>query len=267
MKASGKTAALIAATALCLMLSGCGQAPAKDAAAAPTQPGSPPRIESSGEVAQKVKNLLAPYQQAVQRLSQAAQAGIDYTIPGSLMETMAAQAEEKNVRAENGRYRFTYEQSRTAVYRFSGLEVTQEMETPQPDNEVPMGEGSISDLAVTGGGDYRREYVYDVAEDMQDGRMEVTETLNGEVTGHEVFTFCKRADGFYFVDAAPEMSVNVDTLDMTGEWLVTIGRWREDRAETAEYRLPAGEAFPDAASLDFDALVKEKSLLAYADSQ
>ena len=266
MKKSAKRAGCVGAALLCLLLAGCGQTPAQEDAALPSSPVPPPQIESRGEVAQKVKSLLAPYQHAVDRLSQAAQAGIGYTIPGSLMETMAAQAEEKNVRAQFGRYSFSYAQSSTQIYRFSGLEVTQEMETAQPDDELPMGEGSISDLMVTGGGDYHREYAYDVAEDMREGRMEVTETLNGEVTGHEIFTFCKRQDGFYFVDAALEMSVQLDALDMNGERLVTIGRWREDRAETAEYLAPSGEAIPDADSLDFDAALKGKNLLAHADS-
>ena len=174
-----KAAGCIGALLLCLLLAGCSQPSGKDEAT----PVSPPQIESAGDVAQKAKNLLAPYQKAVESLSQAAQAGIGYTIPGSMLETMAAQAAETDVNAENGRYRFTYEQSSTAVYRFSGLEVTQEMETAQPDNEAPMGEGSISDLTVTGGGDYRRKYVYDAAEDLTEGRMGVTETLNG---GHEL---------------------------------------------------------------------------------
>lgn len=264
MKRKKKTGA--AALLLCLLLTGCAKTPPSDLSATllPSTPVSIPQVESTGEIAQKARALLAPYQSAVESLSQSAQAGIAYTIPSSLMETMAAQAEEMGVHAENGRYRFTYEQSSTAVYRFSGLEVTQEMETARPDDEAPMGEGSISDLMVLGGGDYRRVYSYDLDESLQSGRMEITETLNGEETGHEVFAFCVRQDGFVFVDAVPDMSAELDALTLTGGTWITVGRWTADKAETAEYRTVSENGIPAPESLDWDQLTAENALLSHA---
>lgn len=267
MKNYWKIRALALLAVLCCILNGCEK---KQENAVNTPP--PDEIAVSGEKTEnlsvpeeKIHSLMKPYQEAADRLSQASPAGGAYTIPGSMLETMAGHIADTGAQPENGRYQFTFEQTNDARYQFSGLEITRDMalETTAPDDETPMGEGSISDLSVQGGGVYRRLYAYDADADLTRGRMEITEELNGEKTGHEVFTFCFRPDGFFFTDAMPEMKAELDALSVTGNYLITVGRWTMERAETAEYLSDTCEEPLLQSAQDWEQLLQEKPLLSH----
>lgn len=241
---------------LCLLMCGCsGKNDAADAAPATE---TPPPVEVPSwtvtsfmeETAQRV---LAPYQDALERLSRQEPLCIAHTIPGSMLYQLAGDAQRTGAQPENGRYRFTAAQSAVSTYQATGLEVTADMalQSPDPENEAPMGEGSVGDLLVTGGGRYERQYEYDAAETLTDGTVEITETLDGERTGWERFRFAVTGDAFCFVDAAAEMTVQGNDLESAGACLVTVGRLEKEKAEIIEYLLPSENGVPALSDADW----------------
>lgn len=259
MKKKGKVMAAL--TGIALLLSGCGAAPAgTDATPSPTPVVvEVEQVEAQGPVADGARKLLSPYERVLEQAAQEAGGLISYTIPGDLLSKMAQDAEEMGVQAANGRYQFTWRQSGTYVYEATGLEAkealaAEETDAARTDTDAPMADEELGDLNVTGGGLYERSYAYDVAEDFSGGQIEVTERLNGEVTGHELFTFSLRSDGLYFVDAALELTANLDTLESLGVYLVAAGRLQRNRVDIIEYQAGSLSDVPSAAAMNWDML-------------
>ena len=221
---------------LCVLLSGCAAAPNAEGIAAPTAaPVEMPKAADAGPITQTAQKVLAPYTESLERLGWQNPGCISHTIPGSLLLQMAETAQRLNVKPENGRLRFSETQSAVSVYQATGLEVTSGMETQEPGSETPMGEGSISDLSVSGGGHYERRYAYDAAENLTSGTVEIAETLDGESTGRERFSYDVSAEGLRFIDVASEMTVQEDSLVHIGTYLVTVGHIQKEKAEIIEY--------------------------------
>lgn len=241
-----KRIAVYCLLALCLLLCGCsgGTDTAPDAAALP--PVEMPKPQASGPLEDAAQKVLAPFQGALERLAEQNPLCIAHTIPGGMLYQMAGDAQRLSVQPENGRYRFSDVRSSVSVYQATGLEVTADMAraTRDPMNEAPMGEGSVSDLSVTGGGLYERRYAYDAAQDLTSGMIEIEETLDGESTGRERFRYSVAGGELCFVDAASEMTLQGNDLENAGAYLVTVGRVRKDGAEIIEYLVRDEGAIP-----------------------
>lgn len=244
-----------------LLLSGCGAAP-EDAGVTPS-PTLPvievSQVEASGPVGDGARKLLSSYASVLEQAAAEANGTISYTIPGDLLSKMASDAEEMNVQAENGRYQFVWRQSGEYVYEASGLEAKEELaaeptQETQLENDAPMADEDLGDLDVMGGGVYDRAYAYDVAEDFSGGQIEITEQLNGETTGHERFTFSQRADGLYFVDAALDLTPNLDTLESLGIYLIAVGRIQKNQVDIIEYQVQDLNEAPSAGLVDLEEL-------------
>lgn len=240
--------------ALCLPLCGCSGG--QDAAAPSTEAPAPVELPSqtaSGPLEEAAQRVLTPYTDVLERLSAQNPLCIAHTIPGSMLYRLAGEGQRLGVRAENGRYRFSDVQSAVSTYRATGLEVTADMakQSPDPENDTPMGEGSVGDLSVSGGGRYERRYEYEAADTLTDGRVEITETLDGERTGWERFQYSETAGTFCFVDAAAEMTVQGNDIENAGACLVTVGRLRRDAAEIIEYLIPDESGIPALTDADW----------------
>lgn len=258
-----KRRVLAALAGLSLLLSGCGAAPeGTDASPSPTPiVVEVEKVDAQGPVAEGAKKLLSPYDAILELAAQKAGGLISYTIPGDLLSKMARDAQELGIQAENGRYQFVWRQSSMQVYEATGLEAKETLDAEPTDadaadTDAPMADAELGDLEVTGGGAYERSYAYDVAADFSGGQIEVTERLNGETTGHELFTFSQRGDGLYFVDAALDLTANLDTLESLGVYLVAAGRIRNSQADFIEYQVSSLGDVPSAAGVDWDALKK-----------
>ncbi len=246
---------VLCATALC----GCASSAPAPEATETLPPLDVPQVEAQGAAARAARAMLAPYDDQLQKIADAGTGNISYTIPGSLLDKMTADAETMNVSPEGGCYRFTWRQSGDYTYSVSAQDVqaalaSEEAEaSPTPESDTPRSDSYLGDDTTLGGGSIDRAYVYDTAADFSEGRIEITETLNGETTGNEIFTFVKRGDVLYFTDAAPLLTADLDALEISDEFLVVIGRFEKNRVEIIEYQAPAAN-IPDAASMDFDAL-------------
>ena len=255
-----KTKRLALILALCTaLLCGCAaSAPAPDADETP-QPTQTPRPAALGAAAQAARAMLAPYDGQLQKIADAATGNISYAIPGSLLDKMAADAEAMNIVPDGGRYQFTWRQSGDYTYSVSALEVQTALAAenadtqPTPENDAPRSDSYLGDDTTQGGGSIDRAYAYDIAADFSQGRIEITEILNGETTGNETFTFMKRGDTLYFADAAPLLTADMDALAISNEFLIVIGKYEKNRIEILEYQAPAN-AVPDAETMDFEAL-------------
>ena len=246
--------------ALCAaLLCGCASsAPAPEATQTPA-PIEVPQVEAQGAAARAARAVLAPYDDQLQKIADAATGNISYTIPGSLLDKMTADAEAMSISPDGGRYQFTWRQAGDYSYSVSALDVQTALASenaeaaPTPENDTPRSDSYLGDDTTQGGGSIDRAYVYDTAADFSQGRIEITETLNGETTGNETFTFVKRGDTLYFADAAPLLTADLDELEISNEFLIVIGKYEKNRVEIIEYHAPAAH-IPDASSMDFDAL-------------
>lgn len=247
---------------LSLLLTGCAAQP--QAAGTPTQ--TPPVVEApeiaaQGALADAARRRMAPYEAQLNRIAPQCGNNLTYTIPGDLIAKMAGDAATLGVSPADGRYRFTWTQSGQHAYQATGLEVQEAMDAEgthspsDPAEEAPMDDQKMGDFSAAGGGLFERSYAYDVAEDLSGGAAEIIETLNGETTGHELFSFAVREGALYFVDAAMDLTASLDVLESRGTYLVAVGILRENQADIVEYHVTDEGVIPDAATLDWAQLI------------
>ena len=213
-----------------------------------------PKDHPLGQAAEQV---LSPYDACMQSITAKGVPSISHRIPQDMFTQLIASTQAQNITAAGGRYTFTSVQTGTHTYQATAMEVTQDLDpfaTPAPGDETPMDSTKMGDFSVTGGGLYHRTHLWDVKEDLSQGSIEIITTLNGESAGYETFTFANRSDGFYFVDAAPDFTVSLDTLQTDSTYLVAVGRFTENRVEVVEYHIQNLYEAPDPASMDFDAI-------------
>lgn len=246
--------------ALLFLLSGCS-AP-QETVPTPTPPVvEAPQIEAEGTLADTARRRMEPYQDQLNRVSLQCEGNLTYTIPGDLIAKMARDAEEMGAEPVDGRYQFTWRQSSQHTYTATGLEVQEEIDaspTEHPDSvtaDTPMDDQKMGDFVASGGGLFARSYAYDAAADLSAGTAEITDTLNGEITGHELFSFAMRGDALYFVDAALELTAALDELENQGIYLVAVGILEKNRVEIVEYQVTSSADIPEAASLEWDRLL------------
>ena len=253
--------------ALVIMLCSCAApqeaAPASQATAAPARASAFPQDHPLGVTAREV---LSPYESCLQNIDAKAIPSISHNIPRDMFSQLISSARAQNITASGGRYAFTSVQTGTHTYQATAMEATDGLDpfaTPAPGNETPMDSTKMGDYSVTGGGVYHRTHLWDVKEDLSQGSIEIITTLNGESAGHETFAFARRNDGFYFVDAAQDLAVTLDTLQSSGTYLVAVGRFTQDRVEVVEYHVQNLYEAPDPASMDFDAIKNTVNQVSY----
>lgn len=233
-----------------------------------------PDVVAQGQLADAARSLLSPFESYLSQVAQQSKNNLSYTIPSDLFAKMASDAQEMNVSPVNGFYQFTWRQSGQHSYLATGLEVQEELNslaTEAPEiliaDDAPMDDQRMGDFVATGGGLYDRSYAYQVQDDLSFGTAEITNTLNGEITGHEIFSFCVKNDQLYFVYAARELTATLDILESNGEYLVTAGVLGKNSVETVDYLASGKEQIPSADALDINALLSSVSPLARLSAQ
>ncbi|MBQ9265256.1 MAG: hypothetical protein IJ189_13750 [Clostridia bacterium] len=244
---------------LSLLLAGCGAQPGADAPAVtdgPSPAAGPeaPTVTAQGKLADAARALLSPYQDEIDIAAQKSAAVLTYLIPGDVMGKLAQDAQEVGAQPENGRYQFIWRQSGEHTYSASAMQIEQieaaAETTPDPHstNDPVMDNQQMGDFSATGGGLFDRSCAYDVDEHLRDGLIEITDTLNGAATGHEVFSFVVEEGCFFFVDGTLDQAVDMDGLIDTNRYLVAAGVLRQDGLEIVEFTVPSQDQVPTASA-------------------
>ncbi len=252
---------------LSLLLSGCGGQPAPAAPKETPLPTAPPQqaptVDAQGKLADAARALLAPYQREISLAAEQSPLLLTYAIPGDLISQMARDAEEAGAAPDNGRYTFTWRQSGKHTYTASALQIRQIEEaaetTPDPraSSEPVMDNQLMGDFSASGGGVFDRSRAYDVSEKLTDGTAEITDTLNGKTTGHELFSFTVENGSLYFVDATLDQAVDLDGLVATDRFLVAAGVLRENGLDIVEYSVPSQADVPSASRQSWEQLLDQ----------
>ncbi len=257
-----KITVILVCLLLALLLTGCAAPQGADSSPTPNVVEAP-KIEGDGPLARQAKKIMAPYEAQLERTALKCQGNLTYTIPGDMLNAFTQDALETGAQPENGRYQFVWRQSGQHTYQATGLEVQQQVDsaaaqaTPDPMGDAPMDGQQMGDFSVSGGGYFERSRAYDVAADLSGGTMEMTDTLDGNTTGHEFFAFSCREDALYFVDAALDFSAGLDGLENSGAYLVAAGVIKENALEIVEYRAANRESIPTPETLDMQALLRQ----------
>lgn len=249
---------------LTLLLSGCGGDPALLAPTETPAPTAPPQqapaVEAQGPLADAARALLAPYEAPVRLAAEQSPALLTYAIPGDLISQMALDAAEAGAAAQDGRYQFTWSQSGRHTYTANALHIAQieaaSALTPDPHatGEPVMDNQQMGDFSASGGGVFDRTRAYDVAENLSEGAAEITETLNGALSLHELFSFSTEDGCLYFVDALLDQAVDLDGLVATSRYLAAAGVLRPDGLEIIEFSVPNRDQIPAASAASWQAL-------------
>ncbi len=244
-----------------LLLCGCGNDPAPgDAPPTAAPPTFAPAQAPSGPAAEAVNKRLAPYQAELSRVAAQSGASAAYTVPEEMLEQMSRDAAAAEALPAEGFWRFTVREAGSHTYQFTAMDVYAAdpsllSATPDPDDEAPQDRQLMGDYDVSGGGEFIRTRAYAFTEDLSSGTAELTDTLNGETTGHELFSFALRDGRLYFVDAAMDLTAGLDGLENTGRRLMAVGYLAEGSLDVMEYEAAASDPLPDPASLDYAALL------------
>ncbi len=248
-----------------LLLSGCGASSPDDAegAGAPGDAVSTPlpTAEVKGEMADKVRALLSPYEGALQQAARDNPDSLACTIPEDVLMQMARDAAALNAAASGGRYVFSWQSRVESTYVATMDDAQEEMDillpgvTPDPANDAPIDSQQFGDYSVNGGGLYERTRSWDMAENLISGSGEITELLNDTLTGHELFSFALRGNELYFVDATLDVVTDLDELLIREGYLVTAGVLRANGLEIIEYHVGSQSQIPDPAAMSLAQLL------------
>lgn len=266
---------LILLLAAALALSGCGGQTNEAAPTAGPENGqeqaASAMARAQGELGDAVRKLLEPYTDALSQAAEKSGESLAYTIPGDLLNQMALDAEAEGIQAKEGRWRFTRRDSGAYAYEATAWEamdqyVPEDGPTPNPADETPLDSQLNGDYAVSGGGLFERTRDYDVAEDLSGGTVTLTDSLNGQPTGSELFRFCVRSGELIFADAALDTTVQDGAATGDG-YLAAVGALRADGLEVAEYRLTSLDELPDPAALNFSSFLRTVSPISHLSIQ
>lgn len=250
---------LILLLAAALALTGCG-GQKEDASAASGPEGGQEQAPSvltqaQGALGDAVRALMEPYTETLSQAAQKSGESLAYTIPGDMLNQMALDAEAEGAQAREGRWRFTRQDSGAYSYEATAWEamdeyVSEDGAALNPVDETPLDSQLNGDYAVSGGGLFDRMRDYDVTEDLSGGTVTLTDSLNGQTTGYELFRFCVRDGELIFADAALDAMVQ-DGTAAGNSYLAAVGSLRADGLEIVEYRLTSLDDLPDPAALNF----------------
>ncbi len=219
--------------------------------------------QAKGALGDAVRGLMEPYAETLSQAARKSGESLAYTIPGDMLNQMALDAEAEGATAREGRWRFTRRDSGAYAYEATAWEamdqyVPEDGPTPNPADETPLDSQLNGDYAVSGGGLFERTRDYDVAEDLSGGTVTLTDSLNGQPTGSELFRFCLRSGELIFADAALDTTVQDGAATGDG-YLAAVGALRADGLEVAEYRLTSLDELPDPAALNFSSFLRTVS--------
>ena len=240
-----------------LLLSGCGAKKEAEIAPASTSAAdSQPTARPQGQLAETARTILAVYEQELGFVASQSPYNLTYTIPGDILNQMALDAQETGAVPADGRYVFTRRESGRFTYESTSEEALnewtdEEAATPDPAEEAPMDSQLNGDYAVSGGGLFDRVRSYDAAEDLTSGVVEITDSLNGAVTGSERFSFALRGQELYFTDATLDQTSDMDGVQMQEGYLAAVGVLRPDGLDIVEYRISDLALLPDPATLNW----------------
>lgn len=256
-----KVLAALALTLAALTLGGCGEKASEPSPSPTAQTEAAPTAAPKGALAEKVNGLMAAYRDELNLVAQQGPRLLAYAIPEEIFQQMALDAQASGAEAAEGRWRFSRQEGGQYAYETDAQEALDQLAggaaqaTPDPADEAPMDNQLNGDYAVTGGGLFSHTRTYDVSEDLSAGSAEFTDTLNGEITGREVFRFCVRSGELYFADAALDLAADKDSLNIREGYLASVGVLRSDGLEAVEYRLKDLEELPDPAALNWNSFL------------
>lgn len=251
---------LILLLVFALALTGCGgQKEEPSPTAGPEngqEQGAAALAQAHGALAESVQKLMEPYQETLSQAAQESGETLAYTIPGDILAQLALDAEAAGAQAVGGRWVFSWHETGDYSYEATAWEAMDEYAqgesvTPNPADETPLDSQLNGDYAVSGGGLFDRARDYDVAEDVSGGTVTLTDSLNGQTTGYELFRFCVRNGELVFADAALDRAMQSDGTPEKESYLAAVGVLRADGLEVAEYRLASPKDLPDPATMDF----------------
>ncbi len=253
----GKRKAALALILAALILGGCGQKKEEPVEPAPTE--APARSvipQARGRLADGVGALMAPYGEILEQAARKSGDSLAFAIPGDILNQMALDAEAAGADAREGRWRFTRRETGDYTYESTAWDAMDQYGqgadvTPDPADETPLDSQLTGDYAVAGGGLFERERAYDAAEDLSGGTVIFTDTLNGQITGSELFRFCVRGGELIFADAALDAAVREGDTGGQPGYLAAVGVLRPDGLETVEYRVAGLDQLPDPETLDW----------------
>lgn len=256
----GKRILCLLLTAALIFLCGCGNQEKDAPVPAEALPTQAPTAAPMGPAAQAVERLLAPYRSEIARVSAQAGEGAACVIPSQVLSQFAADAQAADAAPEDGHWAFSLQEAGDHTYESSAMELYESdptllSATPDPGNEAPQDHQLMGDYDVTGGGRFVRVRAYDAAESLTEGKAEFTDTLNGETTGRELFSFAVRDGKMYFVDAAMILTAGLDGLEDRGMYLVAAGYVGENALDVIEYETQGAENLPDPRTLELSNLL------------
>lgn len=236
-----------------LLLAGCARQQEPAPAPSPTPEHLElPAIQGEGALSEAARRVMQPYEEQLRKVAERSVENLSFTIPGSMLNLLVQDAEAAGAEPREGYYRFSWRQGGRFAYEATVDDAPEiESVTPDPRDEAPMDHQLNGDYAVAGGGLFERVRSYNVAEGLTGGQMEISDSLNGEVTGHEYFSFSVRGDQFYFVDATLNITINKDGEETEEGFLVAAGVLRPDSLEILEYAAANPAQFPDPATMDW----------------
>lgn len=261
--------------ALVLLMGGCAEKKTEENALATPAPGivEAPEIEAEGKLADAARKLMEKYADQLNQIARQYPGNLSYTIPGDLIAKMAQDAQAVGAEPESGWYRFDWESSSSHTYRMDALDVAEALEEHKTEEAEDAEEAALpdnqkmGDFSAAGGGVYDRTYRYEAAEDLSQGSAEITDIFNGEITGHELFSFYVQGDILYFADAALELTADLDVLLSTGSYLVAVGKLEKDRVEIVEYMVKDESQIPSADSMSWEQLIRSVTPLSHIIAQ
>lgn len=258
---------LLIALLMALILTGCGQQPEAEPEPTPTAepvivlPTATPapilaaQIDASGALADAARKLMEPYQAQLNAIAAAYVSSLSYTIPSDLLQELADSAAAHNTAPTEGRYQFMDRQTSNNTWQTLGLEVLESLDDSEETDRQDIYSG---DFVAAGGGNYERIQEYDVAENLSEGSITITEIFNGSQTGHEIFRFIVQDGCMIFADATlDDLSVNLDTLDSTGSYLITLGSMKPGQIDLLEYHAAVIDALPDPLTQSWETMIQQ----------
>ncbi len=252
-----------------LLFSGCGNEEEKNVSPSPTPEHlEAPEIVGDGPLAEAAKNVLSVYADELSVVAARSLENLTYAIPVSAINQFILDAQAAKAEPSEGYYRFSRSQRGNYSYETTVDDAPEiENATPDPRDETPMDSQLNGDYAVSGGGLFERVRSYEIAETVTRGRMEISDTLNGEVTGHEYFAFSVRDGDLYFVDATLNITINTDGEDGQDGFLTAVGILRHDSLEIVECVYDAPDQFPDPANVNWAQFIAQAAPLSHLSAQ
>lgn len=250
-----------------LLLNGCGkkEEPVDVSPSATPEHMEAPVIVGESALAKTAKSVMSVYADELSAVAARSLDNFTYTIPVSILNQFILDVQASGTEPEDGNYRFSWTQRGDYTYETTVDDAPEiDAVTPDPHDETPMDNQLNGDYAVSGGGLFERVRSYDFSQTVTRGRMEISDSLNGQMTGHEYFAFSVRDGIFYFVDATLNFSIGNDGASAQQGFLTAVGVLRSDSLEIIECEFTDPEQFPDPSRMnwaEFSAWVKPLSRL------